>query len=215
MKKALVLAGTRGIGAGIADSLSELDCEVLRFSSKEVDTGNLEHITNLVDQHPSTDILVLNTGGPPAIDFFDIDLDTWDKYYRQLFLGFCVLLQNIKINNGGYVFLVSSFNIKEPNPALVLSNSYRIAFVSVMKSLSKMLADRKVSFINIAPGPIKTDRLANLVNDVDCFEKTLPMGYVATADEVGRFAKALVENDINYLSGVTINFDGAASNYVL
>ena len=188
---------------------------MLRFSSKEVDTGNLEHITNLVDQHPSTDILVLNTGGPPAIDFFDIDLDTWDKYYRQLFLGFCVLLQNIKINDGGYVFLVSSFNIKEPNPALVLSNSYRIAFVSVMKSLSKMLADRKVSFINIAPGPIKTDRLTNLVDDVDSFEKTLPMGYVATADEVGRFAKALVENDINYLSGVTINFDGAASNYVL
>ena len=113
------------------------------------------------------------------------------------------------------MFLVSSFNIKEPNPALVLSNSYRIAFVSVMKSLSKMLADRKVSFINIAPGPIKTDRLTNLVDDVDSFEKTLPMGYVATADEVGRFAKALVENDINYLSGVTINFDGAASNYVL
>ena len=157
----------------------------------------------------------LNTGGPTAINFFDIQEETWQKYHNQLFLGFCRLLQSIHINDGGYVFLISSFNIKEPNPDLVLSNAYRLAFVSVFKSLSKLMADRKVSFINIAPGPVKTDRLLSLVDDVGSLEKELPMKYVAEPDEIGRFVSAIIQKDIKYLSGVTINFDGAASNYIL
>ena len=41
------------------------------------------------------------------------------------------------------------------------------------------------------------------------------MKRAARPEEVGRFVSAIVENDISYLSGVTINFDGGASNYVL
>jgi 3-oxoacyl-[acyl-carrier protein] reductase len=33
--------------------------------------------------------------------------------------------------------------------------------------------------------------------------------------EIGNFVKSIIENDIKYLSGVVINFDGANSNYVL
>jgi 3-oxoacyl-[acyl-carrier protein] reductase len=215
MKKAIVLGGTRGIGGAIAESLDEVGLDVHAFSSKAVDTGNLEHIDLLVANHPEVDVLVLNTGGPPAIDFFNITKETWEKYHNQLFLGFCTLLQNINIKDNGYVFLVSSFNIREPDPKLVLSNSYRMAFVSVFKSLSKIFASRKISFVNIAPGPINTDRLTSLGVDVEELGKKLPMGYVAEPSEIGNFVSALVDKEINYLSGVTINFDGAASNYVL
>lgn len=215
MTKTIVLGGSRGIGGAISQRLSQIkDNEVFTYSS-ELDTGNLSHINALVEEHKQTDILVLNTGGPPAIDFFDIDEETWQKYHNQLFLGFCKLLQNIHIKDGGYVFLVSSFNIKEPNPKLVLSNAYRMAFVSVFKSLSKMLAHRKISFVNIAPGPIHTDRLESLVDDLEQLAKELPMKYLPDPDEIGRFVTSIVENEIKYLSGVTINFDGAASNYVL
>ncbi len=215
MKKAIVLGGTRGIGGAISNSLRKIDLDVNAFSSKEVDTGNLYHIDELVEQHPEVDVLVLNTGGPPAIDFFNIDHGTWMRYHNQLFLGFVHLLQNIKIRENGYVFLISSFNIKEPDPSLILSNSYRMAFVSVFKSLSKVFADKKISFINIAPGPIDTDRLKNLGVDVEELGKKLPMKYVADASEIGEFVSSLVEKEINYLSGVSINFDGAAGNYVL
>ena len=214
MKKAIVLGGTRGIGGAIANRLTEIDINVNAYSSS-VDTGNIRHIDQLIKNHDNVDILVLNTGGPPAINFFEIKEETWQKYHNQLFLGFCKLLQNIHINDGGYVFLISSFNIKEPNPGLVLSNAYRLAFVSVFKSLSKIMADRKISFINIAPGPVKTDRLLSLVDNVENLAKDLPMKYIAEPDEIGRFVSAIIEKEIKYLSGVTINFDGAASNYIL
>ncbi len=212
--KSIVLAGSRGIGGSISSRLSEIT-SVHSYNSSQVDTSSKQSVERFLDEHKSTDVLVLNTGGPPAIDFFEINDEMWEKYHSQLFLNFCRILQNIHINDGGFVFLVSSFNIKEPNPKLILSNAYRMAFVSVFKSLSKVYADRKISFINIAPGPIKTDRLNSLVEDMEAFEDTMPMRYVAEPDEIGRFVKSIVEQDISYLSGVTINFDGALSNYVL
>ena len=215
MKKATVLAGSRGIGAGISNALKDLGFDVTATSRTDLDTSDIDSVLKFVETQGEIDILVLNTGGPPAKQFFDIEIAEWDKYYRQLFLGFCLMLQKSKIRDNGYIFLVSSFNIKEPNPDLILSNSFRIAFVSVLKSVSKILAPRGISCINIAPGPIKTDRLYSLVEDMEAFEKSLPMKRAADPEEIGRFVSSIVENDIGYLSGVTINFDGAASNYIL
>lgn len=212
--KSIVLGGTRGIGGAISKNLSEIS-EVHSYSSSQVDTSDDKSVENFLGTHENTDVLILNTGGPPAVDFFDIKDEQWEKYHNQLFLNFCRILQKIHINDSGFVFLVSSFNIKEPNPKLILSNAYRMAFVSVFKSLSKVYAGRKISFINIAPGPIKTERLESLVDNMSDFEDTLPMKYAAEPDEIGRFVKSVVDQEINYLSGVTINFDGALSNYVL
>ena len=72
MKEAIVLAGSRGIGKGIADSLETLDIDVIRTSKKDLDTSNIQQVNNFIKQYQSTDILVLNTGGPPAQDFKDI-----------------------------------------------------------------------------------------------------------------------------------------------
>ena len=125
------------------------------------------------------------------------------------------MLQNINIRKGGYIFLISSFNIKEPDPKLVMSNCYRLAFTSILKSLTKDFAKRNISCINIAPGPIDTDRLRNLAGDIDELGKSLPMGRVGKPEEIGRFISSIVKNNIKYLTGVTINFDGGHSNYVL
>ena len=76
---------------------------------------------------------------------------------------------------------------KEPIPELILSNAYRIAFSSVLKSLSKSYANRGISCINIAPGPINTDRLKNLVENLDDFASTLPLKRIGRPDEIGEF----------------------------
>jgi 3-oxoacyl-[acyl-carrier protein] reductase len=129
-------------------------------------------------------------------------------------LGFCTILQKIKINNGGYIFLISSSVIKEPSAKLIISSAYRAAFVEVFKVLSKEYAEKNISCVNIAPGPINTDRTQELIKNVKEFEKTLPMKRLGEPEEIGNFVKAIVENNIKYLSGVTINFDGANSNYI-
>lgn len=212
--KAIVLGGSKGIGKAIADSLSSIGCDVVATSRREIDTSNLSSVKKFITKHKQTDILVLNTGGPPPKQFREVTESEWQKYHNQLFLGFCLLLQKLKVRDGGYVFVITSSVIKEPNPRLVISSAYRIAFTAVFKLVSKELAAKKISCINIAPGLINTDRLRDLGN-TDELTKTLPMKRLGEPKEIGNFVKSIVQNKIKYLSGVTINFDGASSNFIL
>ena len=70
---------------------------------------------------------------------------------------------------------------------------------------SKQYAQKNISCINIAPGPIDTDRTRQLINDIPEYFKALPMKRLGRPEEIGNFVKAIVENDIKYLTGVTIN----------
>ena len=60
-----------------------------------------------------------------------------------------------------------------------------------------------------------TDRIRSLVDDIPALESSLPMKRLGKVREIGNFVKSIVENDIKYMTGVTINFDGAKSNYLL
>ena len=214
MTKAIVLGGSRGIGKAISDSLKTIDIDVFATSQKDIDTSNLNSVKEFLKVNNETDILILNTGGPKPKPFSTVTEEDWNKYHNQLFLGFCTILQNIKVNDGGYIFLISSNVIKEPNPKLIISSAYRAAFSEVFKVLSKEYAQNNISCINIAPGPINTDRTQELIENVEQFEKTLPMKRLGKPEEIGNFVKAIIENNIKYLSGVTINFDGANSNFI-
>ncbi len=214
MAKAVILGGSRGIGKAISEALSSIEVDVVAASKNDIDTSNLSSVRNFVKDHSQTDILVLNTGGPVPKQFSEITEDDWTKYHNQLFLGFCTVLRNIKVNDGGYIFLISSSVIKEPNPKLIISSAYRTAFLEIFKVLSKEYAQKEISCINIAPGPINTDRTKELIENVEEFKKTLPMKRLGEPEEIGNFVKSIVENRIKYLSGVTINFDGASSSYI-
>ncbi len=214
MTKAIVLGGSRGIGKAISDSLKTIEIDVFAASKNDIDTSDLNSVKKFLEIHNQTDILVLNTGGPVPKPFLTITKENWNLYHNQLFLGFVTILQNIKVNDGGYIFLISSNVIKEPNAKLIISSAYRAAFSEVFKVLSKEYAQKNISCVNIAPGPINTDRTRELIENIKEFEKTLPMKRLGEPEEIGNFVKAIVESKIKYLSGVTINFDGANSNYI-
>ena len=214
MTRAIILGGSRGIGKAISDSLKTIEIDVFAASKNDIDTSDLNSVKKFLENHTQTDILVLNTGGPAPKQFSSITEEDWKLYHNQLFVGFCIILQNIKINDNGYIFLISSNVIKEPNAKLIISSAYRAAFSEVFKVLSKEYAQKNISCINIAPGPINTDRTQELIENIKEFEKTLPMKRLGEPEEIGNFVKSIIQNNIKYLSGVTINFDGANSNYI-
>jgi len=212
MTSAIVLGGSRGIGKAISESLKSIEIDVFAASKNDIDTSDLNSVKKFLEKHNQTDILVLNTGGPAPKQFSTITEEDWKLYHNQLFLGFCTILKNIKINDGGYIFLISSNVIKEPNAKLIISCAYRAAFSEVFKILSKEYAGKNISCVNIAPGPFNTDRTLELIENVEEFKKSLPMKRLGEPEEIGNFVKAIIENNIKYLSGVVINFDGANSS---
>ena len=196
MTKAIVLGGSRGIGKAISDSLKSIEIDVFAASKKDIDTSDLNSVKKFLEKNTQTDILILNTGGPEPKPFLTITEDDWNRYHNQLFLGFVSILQNIKINDGGYIFLISSSVIKEPSAKLIISSAYRAAFAEIFKVLSKEYAEKNISCVNIAPGPINTDRTKELIENIKEFEKTLPMKRLGEPKEIGDFVKAIVENNI-------------------
>jgi len=214
MTNAIVLGGSRGIGKAISVALKSIEIDVFAASKNDINTSSIESVKKFLKKHNQTDILILNTGGPAPKQFSDITEEDWKLYHNQLFLGFCTILQKIKINDGGYIFLISSNVIKEPNTKLIISSAYRAAFSEVFKILSKDYAQKNISCVNIAPGPINTDRTKQLIDNIQEYEKSLPMKRLGEPEEIGNFVKSIIGNRIKYLTGVTINFDGANSNYI-
>lgn len=218
-EKAIVLAGSRGIGRAIADDLRSVVREVVATSKSDLDTSDLAAVKRFAAAHPVTDVLVLNTSGPPAMPFEDITEELWQKWFHQLFLGFVLLLQRVHVRDEGHVFLISSHLVRQPDPQMALSNSLRLAFTSVFKTASKTAMPRNVSFVNIAPGPTRTDRLAELGaktgRTIDDIAAGLPTKRVIDPKEISGFVRYLVEKNVHALSGVTIPFDMGLGDFVL
>lgn len=214
MADALVLGGSRGIGRAIADALKSAGVSVTAASRGDVDTSDPASVMEFAKRYGSTDILVLNTGGPPPQRFEEVTDGDWHRYHNQLFLGFCTILREVEVRDGGYIFLISSGVVREPIPNLVVSSAYRAAFSEVFKVQSKEYAKRGVSCISIAPGPFDTDRTRELVQDVEALKKSLPMGRLGRPEEIGSLVGSIVQHEIKYLSGTVITVDGASSAHV-
>ena len=214
-KKAIILGGSRGIGSHISKELSKLNINLIKCSSKDIDTSNLSDVKKFIAINKSTDILLLNTGGPPAKNYYELSDEDWYKYFNQLFLSFAIILKKIKINRNGYVFLISSSIVKEPSVGLEISSSLRSGFVSLFKSISLHEKNKNITFINIAPGPFKTDRVTQLVKDMKSFEKNLPTGKIGDPREIAKFVRFIIENNVKYLTGSTVYFDGNINKSII
>jgi 3-oxoacyl-[acyl-carrier protein] reductase len=210
-KKTIIIAGSKGIGKGIYKHLKKISESTIALSSKDFDTSNIENANKFVKKYKSADVLVLNTGGPPPTNFYKISNEEWLYYFNQLFLSFAIILRDFKIKKNGFIFLISSFHIREINPKLVISNSLRIAFWSLLKSLTETYAEKNITTINIAPGPIDTDRIRKLNKDIKTLQSKLPLKRLGTTDEIGELVKNIVLKDIKYVNGTTIFVDGGKS----
>ena len=217
-KKVIIIGGSKGIGRAINNIFKRDEAYLTHpMSSKTLDTSNIHSINNFLKIHKKTNILVLNTGGPPkSSNIKNISYDEWIKNFNQLFFGFYKILTNIKIAKNGYVFLISSHLIETQNTDMVISASLRTGFLHVFKALSVSMAKDKITFLNIAPGPIKTDRLLSLNNgNIEGLKNVVPAGYISSPNELSKFIYSLVEYKIKYLTNKTIIFDGGISNRFL
>lgn len=205
---AIILGGSKGLGKSISDELKKSCHNVIPLSSKDIDTSNIESVNKFIRKYKSTDILILNTGGPKPMKFKELSEEIWKKYFNQLFLSYFLILKNLKIKKNGYIFYISSSIIKEPGNSLIISSSLRSAMSSLLKSYSLNNLKRGITVINIAPGPFKTKRVKELVSNLKKFEKQLPTGKIGDPNEIGKFVRFVVENKIKYISGSTVYFDG-------
>jgi len=240
-KVALVLASSKGLGKAVAMALAAegarvvicgTDSSALAATAAEIDAvapGHVAHFTcdltdadqrrQLVENSVCTfgdiDILVTNTGGPPAGPFTQFGLADWQHFYNLLFLSAVDIIGQVlpamKKNGWGRILTITSITVKQPVDNLTSSNVVRTALVGLVKSLSNEVAAQGITVNNLLPGYTKTDRLAHLAEvnpNVNQVTDTIPMRRFGTPAEFAAAAAFLVSARASYITGQSLAVDG-------
>jgi 3-oxoacyl-[acyl-carrier protein] reductase len=176
--------------------------------------------TMLDDVHAafgSVDILVLNGGGPKAGTFTDTAIEDWDAGYRAVLRSMLSMVERVvpamRANGWGRIVALTSTSVKQPIDTLVLSNAFRTALVSALRTLANEVASEGITVNCIATGRVETDRLRALYGGSDeamhgAAAADVPAGRVATPAEFAPLAAFLCSQPASYVTGQTISIDG-------
>ncbi len=241
-RTALVTGGSAGIGKavalalareGVKLALASRDEERLEAVAREarqagaveargfrVDLAESDSITAMLSAVASAfgdvEIAILNGGGPKAGRFSDVAIPDWDGAYRLLLRSMLVLLEGIvppmRARGWGRIVALTSTSVKQPIDTLVLSNAFRTALVSTLRTLAVEVAPDGITVNSIATGRVETARLRSLYgNDETKLRDAavdVPIGRIATPDEFAPMAAFLCSEPARYVTGQTISVDG-------
>lgn len=238
-KVALITGASKGLGFGIARALvdegasvaiSSRSAERIEAAAATLGVRGYEHDAADADGAPEflrrveaemgpIDILVVNSGGPPASpDSLSFTLDQWRAAYDLLLLGAIALVQaavpGMQERNWGRVVSVSSSVVREPNPFLVLSSSHRAGLLAALKMIATQVAPGGVTVNSLLPGVIATDRAKQLGADSPEFAAQQPMRRVGTIEEFAAAAAFLCSQPAAYITGEAVRIDGGATRSV-
>lgn len=242
---ALVTGASKGIGRAIAAALvgegarvalASRSAERAAAASEAVggaggfawDSGDPDGAPALLEAVEASlggpvEVLVVNTGGPPAgPDALGLPREQWEDAYRSLVLGPMALVQaavpGMRARGWGRVVNVASTSVREPLPALVLSNSHRAAMVLAFKTIARQVAADGVTLNTILPGRIDTDRLAELFGSREAAQAQagaeVPAGRLGSVEEFAAVATFLCSAQASYVTGETVAVDGGLTRSV-
>jgi 3-oxoacyl-[acyl-carrier protein] reductase len=165
--------------------------------------------------YDSINILVTNTGGPPAGKFEELKQEDWDQAYKNLLVSVVGLvngfLPGMKQQRWGRIISITSMAVKQPVNNLILSNSVRASVVGLIKTLSNELAQYNITVNNVMPGYTETERLKELVENTPSFasaKSEIPLGRFGTPEEFAAAVTFLASERASYITGVSLAVDG-------
>ncbi len=203
--------------AAIEHPVTEGNGQVTTFVADTDDLDRLAELPREVEAELGpVEILVANTGGPPYGGALEHGLDEWERAYRSLVLAPRVLVEAVlpgmRERGWGRIVNVGSSTTREPNPALNLSNSHRMAAVGFLKTLSREIAVDGVTVNTVATGRFATERLADGGGSLEAAEaaarEEIPAGRLGRPEEYGDLVAFLCSERAAYITGTVIPIDG-------
>lgn len=249
-KIALVSASSKGIGRAIAEELAANGASLVMCARGEKElhsaadqirestgatvlpvvadvskSGDITRLTRAaLEKFGRVDILVTNSGGPPAGAFESFTADMWNDAAQLLLLGTVEMVRGVlpgmKERKWGRILNVTSIAAKQPVDGLMLSNSLRAAVHGFARTLANEVAPFGITVNNILPGYTRTDRVVSLAKHVSetkgisidesyrAWEEQVPMGRLAEPREIAAVAAFLLSERASYVTAGSIAVDG-------
>jgi 3-oxoacyl-[acyl-carrier protein] reductase len=231
-KRALVTGASRGLGKAIARGLRAEGAAVAicarepgRVEAAARELGAIGLVSDLsargagdalaretADRLGGIDILVVNTGGPPAAGFDAVSDEVWRHAFEGLWMSTVQLIRGclplMQERRWGRIMIVTSISAREPLPNLMISNALRPGLHGLVNSLSREVAGDGVTVNAIMPGYTFTERLQELGIDENKVGSQIPAARLGRAEEFGALATFLASEQAAYICGQAIACDG-------
>jgi 3-oxoacyl-[acyl-carrier protein] reductase len=245
-KKAVVCGASKGLGRACAEALAregvkitiaarhlaqlaETAEEIRRATGSRVtvvvaDVNTGEGRQSVLSACPNPDILVTNSGGPPAGDFRDWGEYEWHQAAQNNMITHIMMIKSVIDGmidrRWGRIVNITSAAVKSPYPTLGLSNGARAGLTGFVAGLSRQVAKHNVTINNLLPGSHETDRLVKLM-EADAKARRVPLAQVldeakaeevsrrfGTPEEFGAICAFLCSQHAGYIVGQNILVDG-------
>src|SRR5262245_27260566 len=177
------------------------------------------------------DILVTNSGGPPAGDFRDWSGEDWMKALNGNMVTHILLIKAVIdgmiSRRFGRIVNVTSGAVKSPYPNLGLSNGARAGLTGFVAGLARQVSQHNVTINNLLPGSHDTDRLRSIIEAGAKARGVPPAQAIAeakdaetakrfgTVEKFGAACAFLCSAHAGYTAGQNLLLDGGSYNGTL
>jgi len=244
-----VCGSSAGIGKAAAEELARMGAKIVLLArnpdklekvKKELSTAHqqkhhylvadfddpimLESVVSGYLDKNTVNILVNNTGGPPAGPAHQADVEEYITAFRRHLLCNQVLtrhcLEGMKKTGYGRIINIISTSVKAPLPNLGVSNTIRGAVANWSKTLANELGQFGITVNNVLPGATETGRLKGIIENkaqkIGKDEKEvsqsmlseIPLKRFAKPEEVANAIAFLASPAAAYISGINVPVDG-------
>jgi 3-oxoacyl-[acyl-carrier protein] reductase len=248
-KVAMVAASSKGIGLAIAKALAQEGClvsmcarteDVLEEAAAEVGHDARPFVVDVADREDlewwiqqtrddlgPVDILVTNSGGPPAGRLEDITDEQWMAGVDSTLMNIVRLVRlaepDMRASGWGRIVHITSVVAKEPNPLLPISSTLRAGVLALTRLQATELGPHGITVNGVLPGHTLTDRQRHLASiraekeEITLEEALESQGQkaalrrLADPDEIASVVAFLCSQRASYVTGTSLLVDGGVS----
>ena len=248
-KVAMVAAASKGIGFASAQQLANEGCilSICARNGAEIEAaaaklgakakGYVVDVTKADDLrswYESTagdlgtpQILVTNTGGPPAGHASEMTDEQWESGFQSTLLNVVRLVRlaspAMKERGWGRIVHITSLVAKDPSELLPISSTLRSGLMALTKLQAKEMAQKGVTVNGVLPGHTATARQVHLAEvraekENISLDEAMKLQAAGTAmkrfadpREIGAAVAFLCSTQASYVSGVSLLVDGATT----
>ncbi|WP_394526078.1 SDR family NAD(P)-dependent oxidoreductase [Lacrimispora sp. JR3] len=238
-KVVLITGSSRGIGAGCAKEFAQAGYDVVIHGNRnmeraekaagvcrslgaevlihQADVSQFEECEKMVqaalDKFGRIDVLVNNAGIEANGSIAETTLEKFDQVmkvntYGAFYMSKLVVPHMMERKSGSIIFM-SSTSAQTGASASSAYASSKSALHGLTKTLARDLAPLGINVNAICPGPIDTDMVADLSEEVkDWVKSRIYAGRLGSPEEIGATAVFFASEKANFISGQIITVDG-------
>jgi 3-oxoacyl-[acyl-carrier protein] reductase len=171
-----------------------------------------------INTYGRVDVLVNNAAAPPGrdrADLVEVDDAVWDSIMavnlRGAFLMSRAVIPFMRARNYGRIVNIASMAGVIGAPALAAYSSSKAGLLGLTRSVSMDVARQGITVNAVCPSLVATTRTGVGGADpssFDTFAEHIPLGRVATPDDISRVVAFFAGDDSAYVTGQFLAVDG-------